>query len=169
MSSNSIRSVLFLCTGNAYRSRYAEAWFNYLCIMDPRNKHTLKAFSRGLNVTCGTLDACRLGYYPETRERLLEKQIPACCTGSSTRQVEYRDFLLADLVICMYEIEHRPYIDEKFPSMSPIYWNVPDQFYAKRDCPEFEKLPRAEGFAMIEREVEKLYKNIAYTFSDYNI
>jgi len=158
------RSILFLCTGNAYRSRYAEAWFNYLCLQ--RDVQNLRAFSRGLNVTPGTIQACPGGHYPETLERIQSKKIPMMCTGARPVPVTDRDFKIAETVICMYKVEHKPYMDKSWPEASSIYWNIPDEFYARRDCPEFEKLPRKEGFKLIENQVENLFKNIAFRSSD---
>ena len=163
----STRAILFLCTGNAYRSRYAEAWFNYLCLQN--EVQNLRAFSRGLNITAGTIQACPGGHYPETLEQIQRKNIPMMCTGARPVRVTDRDFKIAELTICMYKIEHKPYIDKNWSCATPIYWDIPDEFYARRDCPEFEKLPRKEGFKLIEDKVEDLFKNIAFRSSDYII
>ena len=43
-----VKQFCFVCTGNLYRSKYAEACFNYLCIQN--NITNIRAFSRGLRV-----------------------------------------------------------------------------------------------------------------------
>lgn len=48
-----MKSVLFLCTGNYYRSRFAEIYFNWHA---PQQGLLWKAVSRGLG-----LDPCNLG------------------------------------------------------------------------------------------------------------
>jgi protein-tyrosine-phosphatase len=142
------RRILFLCTGNYYRSRYAQILFNHhadkaglpwradsralaiergACNSGPVSKHVIEALStRGL--------AC------ESTERMPEGCQPA-------------DFEGADLVIALKEAEHRPYMQKKFPEWEDriTYWHVHDVDQATPD----------EALSLIERRVIELVDDLA--------
>lgn len=116
------RQILFLCTGNYYRSRFAEELFNHLarhaglewvatsrglkpdpaCNVGPMSVHTKKAMScRGL--------------------RLVEPvRFPVALTEE--------DLSAADLVIALKEAEHRRMLTRQFPKWADRvrYWHVHD-------------------------------------------
>ena len=113
--------VLFLCTGNYYRSRFAEELFNALA-----TKEGLRwtADSAGLDpspmnhgpISKHTLEACaRLGLERPVSER-------------SPRKVADQDFDSADLVIAVKDLEHRPMMERWFPAHLPRveFWQVHD-------------------------------------------
>lgn len=117
------KSVLFLCTGNYYRSRYAEELFNHF-VKD--QEIPWRAFSRGAaerqspnNVgpmsrfSLAALEA--KGIRPDGATR-----VPKACTLA--------DFDDAQLVIGLNEAEHRPLIERRFPEVAGrvIYWCVDD-------------------------------------------
>ena len=115
--------ILFLCTGNYYRSRYAEELFNHAA----RNAGLAwNAFSRGLAESSSpenvgpmsrfALDALRAkNILPEGATRY-----PQCCTLA--------DFDTARLVIALKEAEHRPLLEQRFPEMATRvrFWHVDD-------------------------------------------
>lgn len=115
--------VLFLCTGNYYRSRYAEEIFNHQAGVEGLGWH---AFSRAVaenlfpeNV--GAMSPCTLnalqakGIAPEGAARG-----PVLCTID--------DFAQAALVVALKDAEHRPMIERRFAAVAHRveYWNVDD-------------------------------------------
>jgi protein-tyrosine phosphatase len=115
-----MRRILFLCTGNYYRSRYAEALFNHeaaRCGLD------WCAFSRGLAV-----DLAPPGLSPHTARRLIERGIPCNLTGPDPVQVGERDLLRAARVIALKGPEHRPLIKRLHPAWADRieYWEIND-------------------------------------------
>jgi protein-tyrosine phosphatase len=115
--------VLFLCTGNYYRSRYAEEVFNFR----PRQMAlNWRAFSRGAAergspnnvgpISPYALDALHAkGIAPDGASR-----VPLACKPE--------DFDNANLVIAVNEVEHRPLIERRFPKNAGrvLYWAVDD-------------------------------------------
>ncbi len=114
------QTVLFLCTGNFYRSRYAEALFNYHA---PRSGLHWKAESRGFRPHLSQ-DALS----PFAAERLSIQTIPRALTRSHPSPLITRDLAEASLVIAMLETEHRAMMQEHFPRWADRirYWNVHD-------------------------------------------
>ena len=115
-------TVLFLCTGNYYRSRFAEILFNHLAA---KQGLAWRAESRGLDLKIGrnvgpvsvhTRDACRTRGVPLPEPLRLPQ---ALC------EEDLRD---ARLVIAVKEAEHRPYLERQFPDWADRirYWNVHD-------------------------------------------
>ena len=116
-----MREILFLCTGNYYRSRYAEALFNHEAL---RRGLDWRAFSRGLAVHL----APPAGLSPHTTRRLQERSIPFERTGPDPIQVGEADFLRAARIIALKGIEHRPWMARLHPAwMNRIeYWEISD-------------------------------------------
>ncbi|MEM1059999.1 MAG: low molecular weight phosphatase family protein [Verrucomicrobiota bacterium] len=114
--------VLFICTGNYYRSRFAEALFNHLC--EERGlDHS--AFSRGL-ATWVILDGSELS--PDTIDALNERSISLKLTHRAPRQLQEKDLESADRVIALKEAEHRRMMEHQFPAWADriTYWHVHD-------------------------------------------
>jgi protein-tyrosine phosphatase len=135
--------VLFLCTGNYYRSRYAEEVFNFRARAEGLS---WRAFSRGLAKASSpenvgpmsrfALDALESRMIaPEGAARL-----PAPCSPV--------DFDRASLIIALKEVEHRPMVERRFPHVAARiqYWHVDDIEFA----------PPEVALAKIDREVEAL-------------
>ena len=119
--------VLFLCTGNYYRSRYAEELFNHLAKAEGLE---WRAFSRGA-AEKGSPD--NVGpMSPFTREALAAKGIVAEGALRDPRPCSLADFDQARIVIALKEAEHRPLIERRFPEAANrvLYWHVDDIDFA---------------------------------------
>lgn len=112
--------VLFLCTGNYYRSRFAEAVFNHHAVA---RGLSWSATSRGLATHLQDGDLS-----PLTAQALAERMIELSHTGLTRQAVCVQDFEGADLVIAMEDREHRPYVRDQFPEWETRtrYWDVSD-------------------------------------------
>ncbi|MGY3527469.1 protein-tyrosine phosphatase [Bradyrhizobium sp. USDA 4452] len=119
----SMKRILFLCTGNYYRSRYAEELFNHLARGEnlPWRASSRGAAERGSPDNVGAMsvfadDRLRAnGIVPEGAARY-----PQPCSLA--------DFDGVDLVIALKEAEHRPLIERRFPEVADkvTYWHVHD-------------------------------------------
>jgi protein-tyrosine phosphatase len=142
---STLKRVLFLCTGNYYRSRFAEELFNNLATQRGLAWH---ADSAGLDPTPDnrgpmsryTLAACaRLGLKRPAIERF-------------PRRVTKDDFVRSDLVIAVKEAEHRPMMLKSFPEhlRQVEFWHVHDI-----DCAE-----PADTIADLARRVTALVEQL---------
>lgn len=115
--------VLFLCTGNYYRSRYAEIVFNHLA---QARGLDWRAESRGLladrpNGNIGPIS-------PHALIGLARRGIAVPNTAPAPRQVASADLETAERVIALKEAEHRPLLAARFPGWEErvAYWQVHD-------------------------------------------
>jgi len=113
--------VLFICTGNYYRSRFAEAVFNHHA---QRAKLPWRAFSRGLAIEMAPPGAIS----PHTLERLQRRSIPLAATGPHPQPLVEADLRRATRAIAVKEAEHRPMIEARFPAWVERveFWHVHD-------------------------------------------
>ena len=138
-----MKSVLFLCTGNYYRSRFAEELFNY------RVEHSelgWVATSRGLAIERGVFNVGALS--PYAKRGLAELGIvprgatrrPLPCTTT--------DLETASHIVALNEAEHRPLLRERFPK-----WANRIEFWAIDDI---DLLSPALALETIAAQVEEL-------------
>jgi protein-tyrosine phosphatase len=115
------KTVLFLCTGNYYRSRLAEFYFNHLAVKHPT---PWRAASRGLNITPGNVGPLSA----HTRAWLAENDIPVNEPHRMPIPVLEADFWSADHVVAVKEAEHRSMVSQKFPHWADRveYWHIHD-------------------------------------------
>jgi protein-tyrosine-phosphatase len=124
MAQHKKKTVLFLCTGNYYRSRFAEILFNSVA-----GKMGLpwRAASRGLALERGTNNVG-----PMAMEAITALEALAVCAGDDCArppaQVMAADLEAADRVIGLKEAEHLPLLHERFPTWAEKveFWHVDD-------------------------------------------
>jgi len=129
------KRILFICTGNYYRSRFAEAVFNYHAELQ---QISWSAFSRGLAVHLAE------GYLsPLTLLALDEREIELRHTGADRQQLSITDLLHSDRRIALDRTEHFAMIREQFPGWADKieYWEVPDLLFESHlsALPEIER------------------------------
>ncbi|MBW7970674.1 low molecular weight phosphatase family protein [Bradyrhizobium sp. BR 10289] len=118
--------VLFLCTGNYYRSRYAEEIFNYRAGRDGLG---WRAFSRAV---AEKLSPENVG--PISRHALEALEARGIAPASAARHPVLctpDDFAQAELVVALKDAEHRPMVERRFASLAHRvqYWDVDDIEY----------------------------------------
>jgi protein-tyrosine phosphatase len=133
-----MHEVLFICSGNYYRSRFAEAFFNHTA---ERRGLAWRAFSRGL-ATHLVDGAGEISMH--TRFALLVRNIPLRHTGARPTSLAAADLTRATRVIALKEAEHRALMRVQFPQWENRieYWHVHDLDAASPDTavPEIETL-----------------------------
>ncbi|QWG14910.1 low molecular weight phosphatase family protein [Bradyrhizobium sediminis] len=118
-----IKRVLFLCSGNYYRSRFAEELFNYRARVANLN---WMASSRALALERGAGNVGPIS--PFAIEALKARNIVPTDPARLPVSCRITDLEEADLVVAMKEAEHRPIIKAKFSTWADrvTYWHVHD-------------------------------------------
>jgi protein-tyrosine-phosphatase len=131
-------TVLFLCTGNYYRSRHAEAVFNHRAAATGL---AWRATSRGLALERGAANVGPMAR--ATVARLAALAIPHEPYLRLPAPVTAADFAAARLVVALKEAEHRPLVTERHPDWAGRveYWAVHDVDFATPDV----ALPQIEA------------------------
>ena len=115
-----MKKMIFVCTGNYYRSRFAQAWFNF-------HKGSMlegwKAESRGLKIEWapGLLS-------PHTKDALETHGIPNTYHQPLPKALMLEDLEHAALVVAFKHEEHYPMMQEQFPEWADRirYWHIHD-------------------------------------------
>jgi low molecular weight protein-tyrosine phosphatase len=114
-----MKTLLFLCTGNYYRSRYAEELFNHRGLL-------WQAQSRGLAIERGIDNVGPLS--PFALEALADatwsRKARAVCRSSAPRLI----LAAADHIVALNQSEHRPLMRERFADWESRieYWQIGD-------------------------------------------
>ena len=116
-----MKELLFLCSGNYYRSRFAEILFNHLV---QETALDWSAESRGIVAQWSR----NPGPISQAALRGLEARGILHRTARYPMQLKESDLVGAARVIALYELEHRPMMDAYFPAWTErvTYWQVPD-------------------------------------------
>lgn len=124
-----MKVVLFLCTGNYYRSRFAEELFNFLA---PAKCPGWVAASRGIAVDLGSNNVGPIA--AQTVRALHQRGVSFDLQGARTpRQVTLLDLNDANHIVALKYAEHLPLLKKRFLpwfTMNDIsrieYWDVHD-------------------------------------------
>ena len=136
-------TLLFLCTGNYYRSRFVEHLFNANArrlglpwVAESRGL----AIERGVN-NSGPIAAATLG-------ALASRGVVVAPPLRMPLQARDEDFTEAQRVIALYEREHRPLVVQRFPA-----WAEHVEYL---DVPDVGELGVDEALGLMERSVQAL-------------
>ena len=143
-----MQTVLFLCTGNYYRSRFAEESFNHRAARDGLSwvaQSRALAIERGIN-NVGALS-------PFTLKALQERGLAAEGEHRLPQQCSIIDLQTATHIIALNEVEHRALMLERFPRWEDRakYWTVSD----------INVVPPQVALGAIECQVDELVGRLA--------
>ncbi len=136
MPSN-LKTVVFICTGNYYRSRFTEYLFNALA---KQRGLFWRATSRGLKAWKVAAHEGPLSEFAAYRLTALDVPFDRARFPIQLSAVDLED---ADLVIALKRAEHHPMMAEQFPTWADriTYWHINDMDCATAD----EALPICES------------------------
>jgi predicted translation initiation factor SUI1 len=139
MGQRGTKSVLFLCTGNYYRSRFAEILFNSVAA---KMGLPWKASSGGLALERGVNSVGPMAVAAVRALEALGVRAAEDCARTPA-QVTADDLGRANWIVALSDEEHRPLLLERFPAYveKAEYWQVADA---------------PEALPLIEREVMDL-------------
>ncbi len=141
------KKILFICTGNYYRSRFAQAVFNHRARLD---NLPWEAYSRGLRIDA----VMGMGELSVNAVNALEqRKIDLALAGDARVALTKTDFETADRTVALKRSEHYPMMQRQFPDWIDRidYWDVHDTDLAQ---PEIS-LP------LIEEQIVELMGELA--------
>ena len=114
--------VLFLCTGNYYRSKFAEIYFNFLAKKYDKN---WLAISRGFYLE----NPENVGWISPLALQKLSELGANVSGGNLPQMTKNEDMENARKIIALNETEHRPFIKKHFPEWENrlTYWHIFDK------------------------------------------
>jgi protein-tyrosine phosphatase len=143
-----MKTVLFLCTGNYYRSRFAEELFNH---RTGREGVQWIAQSRGLAIERGVHNIGALSRFARTA--LSERGISLRGGERLPQQCKQIDLQTADRIVALYEAEHRPLMLERFPA-----WEDRTEFWQIQDV---EFVSPKDALGEIEKQIDALLRRLS--------
>ncbi len=135
------KQVLFLCTGNYYRSRFAEIVFNALA--QERGLDWV-ADSCGLAIGQGNLGS--ISSY--TLRGLAARGIAPTNHARMPRALQENELAQSHRIIALNQHEHLPMMEKQFPTWANRieYWHVSD----------LDRVSAEDALSKIERQVREL-------------
>ncbi len=149
-----MRTVLFLCSGNYYRSRFAEILFNALAA---EQGLPWRAESRGLTVDRSN-NPGPISPYAVAGLRLRGVEPPPEAITRMPRLVTVEELAQADRVIALKEAEHRPALAARFPGWEDrvTYWHIHD----------LDQASAAQALSELDAQVRALVASLAAAEQD---
>ena len=141
-----MKKLLFVCTGNYYRSRTAEELFNFL-IQEKSLPHL--AYSKGLREDMSK--SPNVGPMSRFAKAFLQKlDVPIKGIDRMPQSLLEEDFETYDIIICMDEVEHRPMMQERFSAYENEveYWEVRDVQFESPDTAMKSLEDRVKGLVL---------------------
>jgi protein-tyrosine phosphatase len=118
-----MKIILFLCTGNYYRSRFTEYFFNHQA---QKLELDWRAVSRGIAVELGTANVGPLSQYAVLG--LEECGLKVDADAREPCQLQLLDMERSDMIVAIDESEHRDLLAKRFPGWENriLYWHIHD-------------------------------------------
>ena len=142
MAKSDNKTVLFLCTGNYYRSRFAEVLFNSVA---GNMRLPWQASSKGLALERGVSNVGPMAVEAITALEALGVPAQEAVTRLPA-QVTTDDLQGADRGVALKQAEHLPLLQERFPA-----WAEKVEFWHVDDAPEVLGLIEQEVMGLIAR------------------
>src|SRR4051794_17577324 len=142
MAKRSEKTVLFLCTGNYYRSRFAEVLFNSVAV---RLGLPWRASSRGLALERGVNNVGPMAASAVKAVEAMGVRAGEAITRMPA-QVTTDDLERAALIVALKHAEHLPLLQERFPA-----WAEKVEFWHVDDAPEVLGLIEQEVMGLVAR------------------
>ncbi len=143
MAERKRKNVLFLCTGNYYRSRFAEVFFNSVA---QKMRLSWSATSKGLALERGVNNVGPMAISAIQALAALGVRV-AEDVSRFPAQATLADFEAAERIVALKHAEHLPLMQERFPA-----WVEKVEFWHVDDAPD--------ALPLIEREVMSLFARI---------
>ena len=141
------KTVLFLCTGNYYRSRFAELLFNHLA---SQSELDWSAISRALALE---LNSSNIGPISQAAvEGLVERGIPLVEKFRYPIGLEENDLAGSNHIVAVKRDEHLPLLKQRFPP-----WVERVEFWQVHDM---DLAPPREALAEIDQNVRRLIQRL---------
>ena len=140
--------LLFLCTGNYYRSRFVEALFNHHAA---QTKLLWRAEWRGIALEFGVNNRGPMS--KAALSALQERGITLVEPVRLPQQVQEKDFAVAQWIIALDETEHRPLLTHRFP-----HWLDRVEFWQVPDVPH---LSATAALTLMETQVQSLLRTLS--------
>ena len=139
------KQILFVCTGNHYRSRFAEALFNQKA---GQAELDWRAVSRGLRLV-----PSQQGISPVAQRDLTLRGVPLASCQGAPKALTQKDLEQSDYIVLMDEAEHRLLLEKQFPARDDRkvhYWHIG----------ESGKMKPAKAFQAMSDLIEELLRTL---------
>ncbi|GAA4650229.1 low molecular weight phosphatase family protein [Kistimonas scapharcae] len=143
-----MKRILFLCTGNYYRSRFSEEYFNHYARLTAL---PYEAFSRALLQDLSITG--NVGNMAKTAVNTLKALgIPVKGLERQPQSLTEQDIMDADIIIAMDQAEHQPMLEKCFPSYSQLV-----HYYAVKDV---DQMPASEALKALGQILDELLSEL---------